>query len=203
MKMIKVEDFNLSEDYDNGHKSNELVIALRIDDETAEQIKDACYDGTPLLSKDAVMIRSDISESEQKERILRSLNAYIEVFGLPYDNIKEDTKKMLVNWMNDTLNGSWTSLADTAKKEQAEIDKNAWKVRLKEEYAQLKERYDKLRKANAKNYVDARTATEKTPYEEGKKQDLRADLMRGQEIIMRDYLEVLERRLVLEGIEIN
>ena len=96
-----------------------------------------------------------------------------------------------------------TEAPELVEKEQAEIAKNAWKVRLKEEYAQLKERYDKLRKANAKNFVDARTAIGKTPYEEGKKQDLRADLMRGQEIIMRDYLEVLERRLVLEGIEIN
>lgn len=67
MKMIKVEDFTLSADYDNGHVSNELVIALRIDDETAKQIKDACNDEKPLLSKDTVMIRSDISESEVEE----------------------------------------------------------------------------------------------------------------------------------------
>lgn len=76
----------------------------------------------------------------------------------------------------------------------------SWKVRLCDEYTETKERYEKLRRANAKNFVDARL-TEKTPYEEGKKQDLRADLMRGQEIIMRDYLEVLERRMVLEGID--
>jgi len=53
-----------------------------------------------------------------KERIMQSLNTYIEMFGLPYDNIKEDTKKMLVNWMDDTLNGRWTSLADMAEKER-------------------------------------------------------------------------------------
>ena len=53
-----------------------------------------------------------------KEKIMQSLNAYIEMFGLPYDNIKEDTKKMLVNWMDDTLNGEWTSLADVAEKER-------------------------------------------------------------------------------------
>ena len=53
-----------------------------------------------------------------KERIMQSLNTYIEIFGLPYDNIKEDTKKMLVNWMDDTLNGRWTSLADMAEKER-------------------------------------------------------------------------------------
>lgn len=49
MKMIKVEDFNLSADYDNGHVSNELVIALRIDDETAAELKNVCSDVKPLL----------------------------------------------------------------------------------------------------------------------------------------------------------
>lgn len=49
MKMIKVEDFNLSADYDNGHISNELVIALRIDDETAAELKKACSNAKPLL----------------------------------------------------------------------------------------------------------------------------------------------------------
>lgn len=77
----------------------------------------------------------------------------------------------------------------------------SWKERLIAEYTQVKEYYDKLRKANAKNYVSARIATEKTPYEEGKKQNLRADLMRTQETVMCDYLEILERRMTLEGIE--
>ena len=49
MKMIKVEDFTLSADYDNGHISNELVIALRIDDETAAELKKVCSDAKPLL----------------------------------------------------------------------------------------------------------------------------------------------------------
>ena len=67
-----------------------------------------------------------------KERIMQSLNTYIEKFGLPYDNIKEDTKKMLVNWMDDTLNGRWTSLADMAEMESSTISgsigsmKSAW-----------------------------------------------------------------------------
>ena len=67
-----------------------------------------------------------------KERIMQSLNTYIEIFGLPYDNIKEDTKKMLVNWMDDTLNGRWTSLADMAEMESSTVSgsissmKSAW-----------------------------------------------------------------------------
>ena len=67
-----------------------------------------------------------------KERIMQSLNTYIETFGLPYDNIKEDTKKMLVNWMDDTLNGRWTSLADMAEMESSTVSgsissmKSAW-----------------------------------------------------------------------------
>ena len=76
MKMIKVEDFTLSADYDNG---NELVIALRIDDETAEQIKDACNGEKPLLSKDTVMIRSDISESEAEELAKQLANLPIQI----------------------------------------------------------------------------------------------------------------------------
>lgn len=55
MKMIKVEDFNLSADYDNGHVSNELVIALRIDDETAAELKNACGDAKPLLRDNDIM----------------------------------------------------------------------------------------------------------------------------------------------------
>lgn len=77
----------------------------------------------------------------------------------------------------------------------------SWELRLCDEYTETKARYEKLRRMNAKFFVDARIATGKTPYEEGKKQEVRADLMRGQEIIMRDYLEVLERRMVLEGID--
>lgn len=52
-----------------------------------------------------------------KERIMQSLNAYIEAFGLPYDDIKDYEKTLLVNWMDDTLNGRWTRLDDMKEKE--------------------------------------------------------------------------------------
>lgn len=88
------------------------------------------------------------------------------------------------------------------EKTRAEAEANAWKVRLKEEYEQTKERYEKLRIANAKAFVRSRTAEEKLPFEEARKRDTREDLTRGQEHIMRDYIEILERRLILEGIEL-
>lgn len=74
MKMIKVEDFNLSEDYDNGYKSNELVIALRIDDETAAELKNACGDARPLL-RDAD-IAEGLMNPVQFEKELDSVNNY-------------------------------------------------------------------------------------------------------------------------------
>lgn len=64
MKMIKVEDFTLSANYDNGHESNELVIALRIDNETAAELKNACGDVKPLL-RDADIIEQ-IKEMNSK-----------------------------------------------------------------------------------------------------------------------------------------
>lgn len=81
-------------------------------------------------------------------------------------------------------------------------EKAAWQERLVEEYKQTKERYEKLRIANAKAFVRSRTVEEKLTFEEAKKRDTREDLMRGQEHVMRDYIEILERRLILEGIEL-
>lgn len=83
-----------------------------------------------------------------------------------------------------------------------ENPEKTWQERLVEEYKQAKERYEKLRIANAKAFVLSRIAEEKPTFEEAKKRDTREDLMRGQEYIMRDYIEILERRLVLEGIEL-
>ncbi len=81
---------------------------------------------------------------------MQSLNTYIEMFGLPYDNIKEDTKKMLVNWMDDTLNGRWTSLADMAEEASGTISgsigsmRSAWE-NLKVEISNLADMAEKER----------------------------------------------------------
>lgn len=74
MKMIKVEDFNLSADYDNGHVSNELVIALRIDDETAAELKNACRDAKPLLRD--TDIAEGLMNPVQFEKELDSMDNY-------------------------------------------------------------------------------------------------------------------------------
>lgn len=83
-----------------------------------------------------------------------------------------------------------------------ENPEKTWRERLVEEYKQAKERYEKLRIANAKAFVISRTAEGNLSFEEARKRDTREDLMRGQENIMRDYIEILERRLILEGIEL-
>lgn len=75
-----------------------------------------------------------------------------------------------------------------------------WKVRLKQEYVELKERYEKLRKYNAKNRVE--TGCDILSYESSnKKKRYRANLMEGQEEVMLRYLGLLEERMTLEGID--
>ena len=71
-----------------------------------------------------------------------------------------------------------------------------WKTRLQEEYAQLKERYEKLKAYNNKQEVelelDTATQTRKCYYANG--------LLKRQQNVMGEYLHVLELRAELEGI---
>jgi uncharacterized protein (DUF849 family) len=75
----------------------------------------------------------------------------------------------------------------------------SWKVRLKEEYAQLKERYEKLKAYNNTQEVKlniadkAQTATEHYRYR----------LLDQQQRAMGEYLHILELRAVLESIDLN
>lgn len=119
----------------------------------------------------------------------------------PLDEIvNENTTRSLSQIKEENNMEAW----EQVEKTRAEAEANAWKDRLIEEYKWTKERYEKLRIANAKAFVRSRTAEErKVSFEEAKKRDTREDLMRGQEHIMRDYIEILERRLILEGIEID
>lgn len=87
---------------------------------------------------------------------------------------------------------------ELVEKSQADIAKNAWKVRLKEEYAQLKERYEKLKAYNIKLEVKANIAKAAPKDEEYYSNRL---LARQQEI-MADYLKVLELRAELAHIEL-
>lgn len=73
-----------------------------------------------------------------------------------------------------------------------------WKTRLQEEYAQLKERYEKLKAYNNKQEVefelDTATQTRKCYYANG--------LLKRQQNVMGEYLHVLELRAELEGIQL-
>ena len=74
-----------------------------------------------------------------------------------------------------------------------------WKERLKAEYAQTKERYEKLKAYNTKQEVETRISTYSNI---SRKDRYRLDLMMHQEETMWQYLQILEKRAVLEGIEL-
>lgn len=88
---------------------------------------------------------------------------------------------------------------ELVEKSQAEIAKNAWKVRLKEEYAQLKERYEKLRAYNNKKEVESNlmgnVVMKQEDYYNGR-------LMKEQQHVMGEYLHILELRAELAHIEL-
>lgn len=82
-----------------------------------------------------------------------------------------------------------------------------WKNRLVEEYRQLKERWEKIKKHNNyKEIVDQLdVVTHPETLEERKEERkvrLRRELMRNQQSIMGEYLHILELRAELEGIEL-
>ena len=76
---------------------------------------------------------------------------------------------------------------------------NNWQERMKEEYVQLRGRYEKLKAHNnrieVKRYLGS--CTEKV------EDDYRFRLMREQQTVMGEYLHLLELRAELEGIDLN
>lgn len=74
-----------------------------------------------------------------------------------------------------------------------------WKERLKEEYAQLKGRLEKLHRFNVKQDVAYRTYKYKPDNIE---EDMNRDLCREQEEAMTRYLHILELRAEVYGIEL-
>jgi hypothetical protein len=79
-----------------------------------------------------------------------------------------------------------------------------WKNRLKEEYAQVKERYEKLKAHNTRGEIKDRLgqAFDHEPSrEEEREYDTRSALLRDQQCAMGQYLHILELRMVLEGID--
>lgn len=206
MKMIKVEDFNLSADYDNGHVSNELVIALRIDDETAAELKNVCRDTKPLLRDTDVA--SDSMQCGTPQHSLcgtcrnrfdcRLPDAYGGCFG--YERQSNPLAEIFAEArsLNPIKEENKMEVWEQVEKAQAEIA-NAWKNRLKEEYAQLKERYEKLRAYNNKKEVEANLIGDRIL----KQEDYYSNrLLARQQEIMADYLKVLELRAELAHIKL-
>lgn len=82
-----------------------------------------------------------------------------------------------------------------------------WKERLKAEYAQTKERYEKLKAYNTRREV-ARHIEPRKPIcseadaKERETESYREDLMQRQQSVMGEYLRVLELRASLDGIEL-
>jgi hypothetical protein len=78
-------------------------------------------------------------------------------------------------------------------------ERDAWKVRLKEEYSQLKERYEKLKAYNNKQEVEAYLL--KDIAEEPEDMYSRV-LLKKQQSAMGEYLHILELRAELHHIEL-
>lgn len=77
-----------------------------------------------------------------------------------------------------------------------------YKERLKAEYYQTKERYERLKKFNTKIEAWERTPSTKQIFKSQPKHDCPYDLLREQQKIMGEYLHILEVRAVMEKIEL-
>lgn len=76
---------------------------------------------------------------------------------------------------------------------------NNWQERMKEEYVQLRGRYEKLKAHN--NRIEVKRCL--GPCTEKAEDDYRFNLMREQLSVMGEYLHLLELRAELEGIDLN
>ena len=74
-----------------------------------------------------------------------------------------------------------------------------WKERMKKEYDELKERYEKLKAYNNKLEVKCRISR---CADSSLEDSYRCDLLRNQQRVMGEYLHYLELRAVLEEIEL-
>lgn len=112
----------------------------------------------------------------------------------PLDEIVTETRSL--NPIKEENNmEAW----EQVEKARAEAEANAWKDRLKEEYAQLKERYEKLKAYNNKQEVEAYLL--KDVAEEPEDMYSRV-LMKKQQSAMGEYLHILELRAELAHIEL-
>jgi hypothetical protein len=89
--------------------------------------------------------------------------------------------------------------SEMIEKERAEIAKNAWKDRLKEEYKQLKERYEKLKAYNNKKEVESYLMGDCIMKQEEYHNNR---LLKEQQHVMGEYLHILELRAELAHIKL-
>lgn len=85
------------------------------------------------------------------------------------------------------------------EKSQAETAKNAWNGRLKEEYSQLKERYEKLKAYNNKKEVESYLMGDCIMKQEEYHSNR---LLKEQQNVMGEYLHILELRAELAHIDL-
>ena len=112
----------------------------------------------------------------------------------PLDEIINETRSLYPIKEENNME-AW----EQVEKTRAEAEANAWKDRLKEEYAQLKERYEKLRVYNNKKEVEANLIGDRIM----KQEDYYSNrLLARQQEIMADYLKTLELRAELAHIEL-
>lgn len=84
-----------------------------------------------------------------------------------------------------------------------------WKIKVAEEYAELKDRYEKLKAYNTKWEVKEHTelcckpCTTDEEAEEHRRKGYRTDLLRRQQGVMGEYLHVLELRAALDEIDLG
>lgn len=134
--------------------------------------------------------------SAQGSKIYRKECALYEELPNPFDDYVNSQTTRLGNPIEKEKK---MEVSEMIEKEQAEIAKNAWKGRLKEEYAQLKERYEKLKAYNNKKEVEANLIGDRIM----KQEDYYSNrLLARQQEIMADYLKVLELRAELAHIEL-
>lgn len=114
----------------------------------------------------------------------------------PLDEIVNENTTRSLNPIKEENNmEAW----EQVEKTRAEAEANAWKDRLKAEYAQTKERYEKLKTYNNKQEVEAYLL--KNIAEEPEDMYSRV-LLKKQQSAMGEYLHILELRAELAHIEL-
>lgn len=135
---------------------------------------------------------------EQLNTFAKEQDGKITINGTPLFAVTDfSTKSLGNNMMNVTISFD-AYVAPPLVVKSSETDVEDWKERLKAEYAQTKERYEKLKAWNNKQEVQRHISSEHFTIED----DLSHDLCRRQQKAMGEYLHILELRAELHGIEL-